>query len=168
MNGMAKNALAQWERNVKRKLQPLLAAGLIVATIATPLLAAPADVVKSRIASYRELGAAFKNVNDALRGPNPPAVILQLSSREIMSAARAQGGWFPAGSGPQPGIKTRAKAEIWTQAPRFRAAQAAFATQAASFDRAVKTGNVTAIRAEARKLGGTCKGCHDQFRTPDE
>lgn len=152
---------------MKRGYRAALAAGL-GAAIAAPLLAAPADVVKSRIASYRELGAAYKNVNDALRGPTPPAVILQLSSREIMSAARLQSGWFPAGTGPQPGVKTRAKAEIWTRPAQFQAAQAAFLARATAFDRAVKAGNIAAIRTEARALGGSCKGCHDQFRTPDE
>ena len=153
---------------MKRNHRTVLVGGLAILAAATPLLAAPADVVRARIAGYRELGTAFKNVNDALRGPNPPLAALQASSRTITTTARALGNWFPAGTGPQPGIKTRAKAEIWTRASQFSVAQAAFTAQAGAFDRAVKSGNMDAIRAEARKLGGTCKGCHDQFRAPEE
>jgi cytochrome c556 len=141
------------------------AAAVIVA--AGPLLATPADSARSRIAGLRELGAAFKNVNDSLRGPAPQMMIVQISARQIVAAARDQYGWFPAGSGVESSAKTKAKAEIWSQPARFRAAQDAFATQVAAFDRVVKAGNPAAIRSATRSLGATCKGCHDTFRTPD-
>jgi cytochrome c556 len=153
---------------MKRSYRATVLASLGAFAIATPLLATPADQVKSRIASYRELGAAFKNVNDALRGPTPPVMILQISSRTIQNMARAQYTLFPAGTGAEAGVKTKAKPEIWSQAARFRAAQDAFAAQAGAFDRAVRSGNMDAVRAETRKLGGTCKGCHDQFRLADD
>ncbi len=80
----------------------------IFAAIMVPSLAAmaaPADVVKTRIAGYRELGAAFKAVNDSLRGNEVQKVLLTQSAREIRNATRQQYGWFPAGSGPQAGVK---------------------------------------------------------------
>ena len=144
----------------------LLAAVLGAATIAAPLLAAPADLVRSRIASYRELGAAFKAINDGLRGGEVQTVLVAQYARQIRNAARAQYPLFPAGTGPQAGIKTSAKPEIWTKPAEFRAAQDAFARQADALQLAVNGGNAAAIRTEARKLGGTCKGCHDSFRTP--
>ncbi len=140
---------------------------MIAATaVAVPLLAAPTDLVRARIAGYRELGAAFKSVNDGLRGSETQTVLIQLSAREIRKAANDQYQWFPQGSGPQPGIKTSAKPEIWGQAAQFKAAQDAFARQAETFQRAAMSGNAAAIRAEARKLGGACKACHDNFRVP--
>lgn len=138
------------------------------AATAVPLLANPAGDVRSRIAGYRDLGAAFKAVNDGLRGGNAQPAQIQQQARRIVAASQAQYRWFPAGSGAQAGVKTAAKPEIWAQAPRFRAAQDAFAAQAAQFQRAAAGGNVDAIRSEARKLGGTCKGCHDTFRTPED
>lgn len=138
------------------------------AAVATPLLAAPADQVRTRIAGYRELGAAFKSVNDGLRGGEPQTVLIQLSAREIRRAANDQYQWFPQGSGPQPGVKTAAKPAIWSQTEQFRAAQDAFARQAETFQRVAMSGNAAAIRAEARKLGGACKACHDNFRVPQD
>ncbi len=151
-------------RTVHRKTIAALALGLVAA----PLLAAPTDVVRSRIAGLRELGAAFKNVNDGLRGGAPQTILIQQSARQIRNAAQAQYQWFPAGTGPNPAWKTAAKPEIWAQGPRFRAAQDAFARQAEAFQRAAMSGNADALRSGARALGATCKGCHDQFRAEDK
>jgi cytochrome c556 len=142
--------------------------GAALLLLATPLLAAPADVVRTRVAGLRELGAAFKAVNDGLRGSDPQVMLIQMSARQIVNASRAQYGWFPAGSGPQPGVRTAAKPEVWSQAPRFKAAQDAFAAEALAFQRTAASGDVAALRAGARKLGGTCKGCHDTFKVPQD
>jgi cytochrome c556 len=141
---------------------------LAFALVATPLLAAPADQVRTRITGLRELGAAFKGVNDGLRSPEPQTILIQQGARQIKNAATAMTGWFPAGSGPQPGLKTAAKPEIWTQSAEFRAAVNAFAAEANAFKLVADRGNVDAIRAGARKLGGTCKGCHDKFKMPQD
>lgn len=129
--------------------------------------AAGSDTVRARIATYRELGAAFKAVNDGLRG-EPQTVMIQQSARQIRNVARQQYSLFPAGSGAQPGVKTAAKAEIWSKPAQFRLAQDAFARQAEAFGKAAASGNAALIRAEARKLGATCKACHDAFRVPSD
>jgi cytochrome c556 len=136
------------------------------ALVATPLLATPANDVRTRIAGLRELGAAFKGVNDGLRAREPQTILIQQSARQIRNAAGQMPNWFPPGSGPQPGIKTAAKPEIWTQAARFRAAQNAFIAEANRFQATANGGNVAAMRAGAKALGATCKGCHDGFRVP--
>lgn len=160
--------------------RPLLLPALIAALAAAPLLAqsntnrapvrvtpapAPADVVRTRIAGLRELGAAFKNLSDGLRG-EPQMIMIQQSAREIRNASRAMDGWFPAGTGPRPGLKTLAKPEIWTKPAEFRAAKASFIRAADALQAAAASGNANAIRGAFRQVGGTCKGCHDPFRTP--
>jgi cytochrome c556 len=143
-------------------------AALSLGLIGAPLLAAPADVVRARIAGLRELGAAFKNANDALRGGEPQTIMIRQSAREIVSAARAQYQWFPAGTGPNPAWKTAARPDIWTQTARFRAAQDNFARAADAFQRAAMGGNADAMRSSARTLGATCKACHDQFKNQEK
>lgn len=149
---------------IRRLRRPAFTALFLLA--ATPLLAAPADQVRTRIDGLRELGAAMKAVNDAQRTAPPQTMLIQISARQIVNAARAMPGWFPKGSGPESGAKTRAKKEIWTQPAAFKKAQDAFAAQALTFQRAANAGNADAIRTESAKLGGTCKGCHDSFRMP--
>jgi cytochrome c556 len=143
-------------------------AALSLGLIAAPLLAAPADVVKGRIAGLRELGAAFKNANDGLRGGEPQTIMIQQSAREIVRAARAQYQWFPAGTGPNPAWKTAAKPEIWAQAAAFRTAQDNFGRAADAFQRAAMGGNADAMRTSARALGATCKACHDRFKAQEK
>jgi cytochrome c556 len=138
---------------------------LAFAILATPLLAAPQDVVATRTAGYRALGAAFKSVNDQLRSGAPQGAVLKDAAGKIQVAARAQYGWFPAGSGPAPGLKTAAKPEIWTQPAQFKAAQDAFTTQSAVFARAVAGGDVATITAASKQLGAACGGCHRSFRS---
>ncbi|MCX7863549.1 MAG: cytochrome c [Novosphingobium sp.] len=136
--------------------------------LALPAGAASIDAVRSRIDGYRELGAAFKGVNDALRGREVQTVILSQYARQIRNHARNQYAWFPPGSDASTGIKTLVKPEIWTRPAQFRAAQDAFARSAEAFQRTVQGGDARAIRNAARALGATCKACHDAFRKPTD
>jgi cytochrome c556 len=136
----------------------------LLALAASPVLAAGADVVRARHEGYRELGASFKNVNDELRSGTPQIVVLQVSARQIKNVATQQYGWFPAGSGPQAGLKTKARPEIWSKGPAFKAAQDAFARQANLFSQAAATKDVAKIRVAVKSLGATCAACHKQFR----
>ncbi len=149
------------------RLKSFLTAVLGCTLAASPLLAAPADSVRMRIAEFREIGASFKAINDAMRSPTPQTMLLQIAARQIVNSSKQIYSWFPAGSGPESGAKTRTKPEIWQQAAKFKLAQDAFGKQAMAFQRAAGMGNVAMIQAESRKLGATCKGCHDAFRTPD-
>lgn len=140
------------------------AAVMIACAMAAPLTAAAPDAVRARLETYRELGASFKAVNDGLRTDEVQVVLIAQAARHIRNVAQAQYTLFPQGSGPAPGLKTKAKAEIWRQPARFKAAQDAFAAAAAAFQQTVSGGNADTMRGAARKLGETCKGCHDSFR----
>jgi cytochrome c556 len=140
----------------------LLIGSAIVLAIGTAS-AAPVDTIRTRIAGFRELGAAFKGINDGLRG-EPQLVLIQQSARQVVNASRQQYNWFPVGTGPQPGVKSAAKPDIWAKPVPFKAAQDAFAREAAAMQRVAVGGNAAALRVQAKKLGATCKSCHDQFR----
>ena len=147
-----------------KALRNFMIGASIAGLASAPLLAAAADVVRARIAGLRELGASFKNVNDELKKDDPSKMIMQISARQIRDVARDQYKWFPAGSGPQPGIKTKAKPEIWTRGAEFKAAQDAFAKQADAFFKVAAGGDVAAMKTQVRQLGGTCGACHRNFR----
>lgn len=139
-----------------------------VVALGGPVLAGPADQVHARVTGLRALGNAFKAVNDQVRGSGAvQPQLMQQYAQQILKASHDQYGWFPAGSGPQPGVKTAVRPEVWTRAAQFRAAQDAFARQADVFARTAAGGDAAAIRTEARKLGAACKSCHDNFRTSE-
>lgn len=79
----------------------------------SPLGAAPADQVRTRVNAYRALGAAYKTVNDAVRSGQLQAPQVRQAAAQIGNAAKQQYSLYPAGSGPRPGVKTAAKPEIW-------------------------------------------------------
>jgi cytochrome c556 len=72
--------------------------------------------------------------------------------------------WFPAGSGPQDGKKTDAKAEVWSKPAEFAQAHTRFVDAAKALQAVVTTGDMAAIGASTKTLGAACKGCHDKFR----
>jgi cytochrome c556 len=150
-------------RRLAKPTAPMLA-GLFLMAGAAPLLAADADIVKSRIAGYREIGAAYKAINDQLSSGAPEPYLLQVSAREIVNGTRNQYRWFPAGSGPKPGIKTRAKAAIWSQPAKFKTLQDGFAAKAVALAAATKGGDAARVQAAVRELGGACKACHTVYR----
>lgn len=141
---------------------------LLLAFAGASVAAPPADTVRTRVAGYRALGAAFKTVNDSLRRGDMQSPAVRQAAAQISRSATEQYKWFPRGSGPQPGVKTAAKADIWTRGAEFRAAQGALTQQAKAFEGALASGDQSSIRLEARKLGATCKTCHDQFRAADD
>ena len=138
-----------------------LIASLTAAAVAG---AAESDPVPPRVHGFRELGAAFKTVNDELKSGSPQVMMLQISARQIRDASRAQSGWFPANTAPRMGLKTAAKPEIWSQPGPFKKAQDDFTTQAVAFYQVAQTGDVAAMRKQAKTLGATCSGCHRAFR----
>lgn len=147
----------------------LLLMPLAAAVAAAPLIAAPADQVHTRVQAYKALGAAFKTVSDAVRSGQVQTPQVRQAAAQIGGMARQrQYTLFPNGSGPRPGVKTAAKPDVWTRARDFRAAQDAFARQAGVFQAAVNGGNAGVIRSEMRKLGATCKSCHDNFRVESD
>ena len=72
---------------------------------------------------------------------------------------------FPEGSGEG---KTEALAKIWTDQAGFKTAVNAFTTAANGVAEAAASGDMGATGAAFRKLSGSCKGCHDEYRAEHE
>jgi len=141
-----------------------------VALMATSSLAAGssgADAVKDRIAHMKGLGAAAKALGDQFRSGNPDSAIVRGEAAKIATAAQSMRAWFPRGSGPEAGVKTRALPAIWTDATGFAAAQQAFVASAGKLNAAASTGDMAATGAAMKDVGAGCKGCHDKYRKPE-
>lgn len=139
----------------------LLSGGAVAAT------QSPKAVAHARHEGMEAIGKAFTIVNKQLRSGSPNAAVVRTQAAAINRLAIASNGWFTPGSGPGQGFKTHAKAAIWTDAAGFRTAQQNFLTEAAKFDQVARGGNIAAVAAQAKALGGTCKGCHDKFAEED-
>jgi cytochrome c556 len=126
---------------------------------------APADPIAARHQQFRRLGAAFKSVNDELRAGSPDVTVIRTHAQTIASLSQALPSWFPPGSGPREGVRTRAKPEIWTNAAQFAERVRQFQASAQGLSGAGS--DVAVLRTRARALGAECGRCHAAFREPE-
>jgi cytochrome c556 len=130
--------------------------------------ASAAEVVKARQKGLKALGAAFKTIRDELKGDSPDAAKIRGASADITEAAGAIDKWFPAGTGPDSGVKTDAKPEVWTDTAGFATAREAFVREANKWAQVGNSTDVSAWKEGAASLGQSCKGCHDKYRVKKE
>jgi cytochrome c556 len=157
------NAAAPSANNQSEAAAP--APGATKATAAQSANAA--ESIRARQSHYKKIGAAMKGINDELKKVAPSTPAIQAHAATIHQFAPQVQGWFPDGSGSDAGVKTEARAEIWSDPEGFKKRTAAFVSAAAAFNQIAQGGDLAAIRTGVKELGGTCKGCHEQFRVDD-
>ena len=126
-----------------------------------------ATVMHDRHERYEEIGKAMKGIGRELKADTPSVEALRRHAGLIARYAPQIPSWFPAGTGPETGIRTRAKAEIWTDNRTFVQRAEAFHAAAERFNQAAQAGDVAAMRAAQPGLSDSCKNCHDRFRAPE-
>lgn len=135
------------------------------AAVAAPVSGAKAvAVMHDRRQGMEAIGRANKELRRQLGGGAPDLAAVRAAAVKIADLSKKAGGWFPAGTGPDVG-KTGAKPEIWQDPKDFTAKLARFQRAAAAFDSAASGGDLAAIQARYSDLGGTCKACHDKYRS---
>ena len=144
-----------------------LAVGLGVAA-GGAFAADQAAAVQARQQHFKDQGKAFKAVLDELKKDAPDKAVVAANAAKLKASSAALPTWFPKGSGPEAGVKTEAKPDIWSDAAGFAAAADRFKTEAAKFDQLAQAGDLDAVKADVRAVGGSCKNCHDKFRVPDK
>ena len=130
----------------------------------------PAEVaafMHDRHERYEDLGKAMKGIGREMKGDSPSIETVQRHAAAIASFAPQVPSLFPPGTGPETGNRTRAKAEIWSDAQTFRQRAEAFRVQAARFNQAAQSGDLAAIRAAQPGLADACKNCHERFRSSE-
>jgi cytochrome c556 len=125
------------------------------------------DVIAGRRSNLRDLGSAYKELGEELKKSKPLPFLLQQYIGEISDFSQQQQNWFPPNTGPKTGIETHAKEEIWTKPQEFTAAMQAFQKEAAVLT-GISTSDLDALKVEHKKLGLTCKNCHDTFREKED
>jgi cytochrome c556 len=128
----------------------------------------PAPIIEGRQSALRDIGAAFKGINDEFKNSNPSLPLIRQYAAQIDDLVKQQKFWFPPGTGPETEIETAAKPLIWKQPAEFKAGQAALSEQAAKLAKVAAGNDTAAIKAQSQALGKTCKGCHDKYREEDD
>lgn len=136
----------------------LPAAVMLVAGSAT-FAAAASDAIAARQAHYKELGKAFKLINDQLKSSAPDLAVIRPNAATVTRLARQQNSeiWFPAGTQAGQGLQTAAKPAIWANGADFNAKRAALAKASANYAAVAGKGDIEAIKAATAAVGQTCK-----------
>lgn len=147
----------------------ILAAGSAAAHDPGPQPATPAGkAAGARHDGFKQVGAAFKAAFDEVRKGEPDLKVVALNAQKLNTLSRQVPTWFPAGSGPDSGAKTDAKAEVWQDPQGFAAAVAKLQSESAKLQTVAASGDAAATKAQAMAVGGACKNCHDKFRVPEK
>ncbi len=146
-----------------------LAGGAALAADTAPAPTTPgAKAVAIRQAHYKDLNGAFRTLNVELRKDAPDKAVLATSAGQMRDLAAALPSWFPKGSGPEAGVPTAAKAEIWTDAAGFAAVANGIQTETAKLAEVATAGDLDGLKTEVRATGAACKACHDKYREPEK
>lgn len=147
------------------RLLPLMIAASLSAALAAPAIAqTPIEAMKLRHDKFESFGAAMKKISDSLRSGKPDAAMIGERAAYLAGEGPSITSWFPKGSGPESGRKTEALPAIWMQPAEFASRADAFTKAAKGLQAAAATGDAAAMGQATQTLGGTCKGCHDNFR----
>lgn len=120
--------------------------------------------VRARHEHFEELGGAMKAIDGQLKDNSPTSATVRISADKIVELAPRIKDWFPAGSGPQDGKRTDAKAEIWKRPADFAAAANRLASAAQTLKAAADGGDGVMVRDAYKTVGAACKNCHDTFK----
>lgn len=138
-------------------------AGLASALPAAAQWQKPEDAIKYRQSAFTVMANHFGRIGAMAQGRVPFDAKAAADNAAIVSAM-ANLPWAAFGAGTDKGMPNRAKAEVWSDAAKFKAAADKMVAEVAKLDAAAKSGNLDQLKAAAGGVGGSCKACHDDFR----
>ncbi|KGE02879.1 c-type cytochrome [Pseudohaliea rubra] len=152
-------------------LKRILAATTVAATLFTaPLVSARLDS-KEPLQSYRQsyfaiVAMNFGPIADMVKGDIPwDLEMLQGWAKDLETVTELNllRGFAP---GSEKGT-TRAKPAIWDNMDDFEAKLTDLSDAAKALDKAAEGGDRAAIAEAVKATGGTCKACHDDYKSKD-
>ena len=150
---------------MSKKTAVLVIATAGVAFAGLSLAQDPADQIKYRQNVMKAIGGNMGAIAAIMQGKVEHKSHLKMLATALNADSKAVRDIFPEGSDLG---ETNAKPEIWQKPDEFKAAVEKLETNADKFLAAVDSGDQAAIGEAMKALGGSCKGCHDDFRQKKE
>lgn len=124
--------------------------------------AKPEDAIKYRQASMYLQSQHFGRIAAMASGRVPYDQVSAVANAEVVAMV-SQLPWSGAyAAGTEGG---RAKPEIWKEQAKFKEYSDKLVADTAKLLVAAKSGNLETLKAAVGPVGGTCKACHDAFRS---
>lgn len=156
-----------------RRMKFVILAAAMAASAAAAAIAGqapprdPAGTIRARQASYKQMAAALKGMNDQLHSSSPSVPVFRQGSALIAGKAVQLLNWFPPGTGAEAGVRTRALPGVWSDRATFTRRGGALLAAARDLQAAARSGDIARIRAAFPAVGHACGACHDDFRAPE-
>jgi cytochrome c556 len=121
-------------------------------------------IMHERHEGMEDIGKQNKVLRRELTAASPNLGAVRAAAATIARHSSEAAHWFPTGTGPDLG-KTGAKPEIWQKPQDFSAKLHNFQVAARALNAAATSGDLNATKARYADIGGTCKACHDTYRS---
>ena len=121
------------------------------------------DVIMGRQGAMMLSGVAMASIKGAIDAGQPLAS-QRFSTRSLARWAHAVPGMFPAGSGPEAGVPSNARAEIWSDRAGFEARAADYAAAADRLAELAAGDDAAAFADQWTAVRATCQACHDGYK----
>lgn len=146
---------------MKFRIALILAASTLLASVsAQAQFAKPEDAIKYRQSALSLMGTHTGRLGAMVAGRVPFDAKVAQDNADIIAVV-AKLPWQGFGAGTEGG---KAKANIWTDAAKFKGNNDKLSADADRLAAAAKSGNLDQIRAAFGAYAGNCKTCHDEFR----
>ncbi|MEP6723539.1 MAG: cytochrome c [Variovorax sp.] len=140
----------------------LTAACAALSMPAAAQFAKPEDAVKYRQSAMFMQSQHFGRIAAMANGRVPYDQASAVANAEVVAMVSQ----LPWSGSYAPGTEGgKAKAEIWKEPAKFKGHSDKLVVETAKLLATAKTGNLEALKAAVGSLGGTCKACHDSFRS---
>lgn len=147
----------------KTFLSVLALSAIALSQPAAAQFAKPEDAIKYRKSALTVTAAHFGRLGAMASGKAPFDAKAASENADIV-ASMSKLPWAAFGEGTDVG-ETKAKPEIWKQSVKFKEDSDKFQAEAAKLAAAAKTGKEDVFKAAFTATAGTCKTCHDDFRS---
>ncbi len=144
------------------------AIALVAAMVAGSALAdvKPEDAIKYRQSGYAFMSWNMQKIKANLDGTYNKEDVIKAATAIQAIANSGMGALYAPGTDKGTGWEpTRAKPEIWTEKEKLGKVAVSFVQEANEMAKVAAAGDAAAVKVQFGKLGGTCKSCHDDFRT---
>lgn len=143
-----------------------------IVTAAAAVLSAPAsaqfakaeDAIKYRQSAFFVMGQHFGRIGAMANGKAPFDAKAAQESADIV-AVMSKLPWEAFGAGTDKGAPTKALPVIWSEQAKYKEHADKLQAEATKLAAAAKTGNLDNLKASFGATAGTCKACHDAFRS---
>jgi cytochrome c556 len=141
----------------------VLVAAVTLSLPASAQFAKPEDAAKYRQGALFVMAQHFGRIGAMVNGRAPYDAKAAVENAEIV-AEMAKLPW--AGFGPgYDKASPKAKAEIWSEQAKFKEHNEKLVAETTKLLAAAKTNNLDNLKTAFGSAAGTCKACHDSYRT---